>query len=260
MRGLVEYDLGHYPASMEDYQQALTLSCSVGWRFAELYALSYLGNTCFDLGDYAEAHNYLERSLTVAQEIGDRRAEAAGLDTLGLIKTLFGEPASAAELCKRALELQSAQGNRRGQGYTLNHLGLALAAKADLEAARQAFEQALAIRCDLGQHALACDDLAGLARLALQEGQVEQAVAYGEEILQEIASHGADGIEFPVLVYLTCGRAFLAAGLAELGGQALRDGYKLLMARAEHIQDEALRRQFLENVPFNRELLQTCRV
>lgn len=40
----------------------------------------------------------------------------------------------------------------------------------------------------------------------------------------------------------------------ERADQALRNGIELLQQRAEKIQDEILRRQFLENVPFNREL------
>ena len=99
------------------------------------------------------------------------------------------------------------------------------------------------------------DDLAGLARVALAQGHTGQALAHVEEILAWLAGNSPEGMEFPVLVYLSCYQVLQAAGDAEQAKAILADGYNLLQQRANRIPDDALRRQFLQNVPFNHELL-----
>ena len=61
--------------------------------------------------------------------------------------------------------------------------------------------------------------------------------------------------KLPLWVYLTCYQALSSNGEADLAKQSLQAGDVILQQRAAQIQDEQLRRQFLENVPFNRELL-----
>jgi len=69
------------------------------------------------------------------------------------------------------------------QGYSLTYLGHALADLGELEAAAEAYGEAMHLRRELGQHSLAIDDLAGLARVATAQGDLERALEQGEEIL-----------------------------------------------------------------------------
>ena len=86
-----------------------------------------------------------------------------------------------------------------------------------------------------------------------------RALSYVEEILAWIEENGIEGIEYPVLVYLTCYRVLQAAAGDDpaAGARArkvLQEGHALLQERANRILDEGQRRQFLDKVPFNREL------
>jgi len=132
---------------------------------------------------------------------------------------------------------------------------LALAGLSRLDVARDAFDEALAIRRELGQEVLCLDDLAGLARVALAQGDTSRALAHIEEIVAWLAGNSPEGMEFPVLVYLSGYQVLQAAADAERAKAMLEAGYKLLQERANRIQDQMLRNRFLENVPFNRDLL-----
>ena len=253
--GAIYNERGDYTLASQTYERSLALSREIGWRYAEAFSLGNLADTAFDLGDYIVSRNYHQRALTTALEIGNRYKEALSLDTLGLLEYILGDSEKAVQFGDRALAFQVEIGDRRGQGYTLNHLGFARTGLGRVEAAKQSFGQALQIRRELGQETLVLDDLAGLARLALSQGDKAQAMEHVEKILEGIAGCGVDGTEFPILVYLTCYRVLDAGDDAQRAYGALQDGYELLQRRAGLIQDAALREQFLRNVPFNRELL-----
>ncbi len=261
MFGALAYQLNNYVAAQECYEQALGISRSIGWQFSEAYLLMSLGNNTFSLGSYPAALAYHQQARSVCQQIGNRRGEAVSLDTLSLVFYVEGDYSLAEEYSRQALVIQEQIGDRRGQGYTLNHLGLALVGLGDLGAAAEAFGQALALRRELGQEALAMDDLASLVRVALAQGNVAGALAYVEEILAWLKVNSPDGIEFPILVYLTCYRVMRVAAendpaALDRAQQVLQTGYNLLQEQANRIQDEALRKQFLEKVPFNREMVE----
>ena len=81
-----------------------------------------------------------------------------------------------------------------------------------------------------------------------------------EGILAWIEANGADRIEYPVLVYLICYQVLEACARQRPAERTraravLQQGVALLQRRAAAITDPGLRQQFLENVPFNRELM-----
>ena len=143
----------------------------------------------------------------------------------------------------------------------MTHLGYTLAERGDLPAAKEAFAQALSIRRELDANSgVAMDDLAGLARVALAAGDLSPSTTYVEGILAWIEANGADRIEYPVLVYLICYQVLEACARQRPAERAraqavLQQGVALLQRRAAAITDPGLRQQFLENVPFNRELM-----
>ncbi|MBN1887936.1 MAG: tetratricopeptide repeat protein, partial [Thermoflexales bacterium] len=261
MFGELDYQAGDYMATQASFEQALALSRSIGDRWLEAHILGNLGNNAFDLGDYRATQAYHEQATVICREIAYALHEAASLDTLSLVSYVLGNHLAAQEYSRRAQAMQRELGDRSSQGYTLNHLGLALTGLNELKAAKEAFGEALSIRRELGQRVLMIDDLAGLARVAMAQGDATRAVAYADEILAWLASHSPDGIEFPVWVYLTCYRVLrTAAGgdpaTLERAREALDAGYALLQERAGRIQDGAQWRQFLENVPWNRDLVE----
>jgi hypothetical protein len=129
----------------------------------------------------------------------------------------------------------------------------------DWEGARAAHQSALSHRRELGQASSSMENVSGLARVALEQGHIETARAYTEEMLAHIRAHGLALIEFPFQIYQTAFRVFQAHGSKPAARQVLREAHQSLMDRAERITDSTLRGSFLERVPEHADLLAAWR-
>ena len=139
-----------------------------------------------------------------------------------------------------------------------------MAERGDLQAAKEAFVQALSIRRDIDANSgIALDDLAGMALVALSAGDLTQAVIVAKDALAWIEANGATGIdriEYPVRVYLICYQVLQAYARErpdELRSAqlTLQQGVALLQRRAVTITDRGLQQQYLKAVSFNGELM-----
>lgn len=263
--GTIQMKQGHYSSALSYLPQALDLCRRIGWRARESQILGNLGDTFFELGDYEAARSHHQQALAIACDLSYRVGQAVSLDTLGLVHHHLGESANALSFFRQALGIHREISDRRGEGYVLTHLGYALADAGDLPAAKDAFAQALDIRQGLDANSgMAMDDLAGLARVALASGDPVEAAAHVARILAWIEANHADRIEYPVRVYLICYQV-LQAYARELPAEQVRaqdvlqQGVALLQQRAAAIADRGLQQQFLDNVPFNRELMAASR-
>jgi hypothetical protein len=80
-------------------------------------------------------------------------------------------------------------------------------------------------------------------------------LAHTEEILSILETHPAlRGAEEPLRVYLTCYRVLRAVDDPR-SGELLDAAYRLIQERARKIDDEELRRSYLENVASHREIV-----
>ena len=260
MIGTVRGNLGDHTGARQSLEEALTLCRSIGWRQGETYILANLGTALLDLGEFQYARDYHQQALAICREVQDREGESISLMSLGLMQLLLGDSTGAIELFHKALPIQEAIGYRRGVGFTLTHLGHALADSGALDDAAQAFARALTTRRELDPESpLAVDDLGGLARVSLAQGDARRAVQYAREALAWMTSHGETGIEYPTQVYLIFYRVLRAAAGSDQAAlsqarEVLRRGQAYLEAQAAGILDPALRRSYLENIPFNRDL------
>lgn len=264
LTGLIFHALGDYSESHSRYESALALSREIGWRYAETTFLVNLGNNYFDLGCYDLSRDYHQQALLICREIGNKEMESVSLDTLGLIAHDQGAYALARDYYEQGLAVARAINNERSVGYILTHLGYTLLEmddSGDSTGATAVLEQALILRRNLGNEAGAMDVLGGLARAAELVHNSGQALQYATQILDWIATNATDSLEFPVQLYLICYRILLAADNnpnnppQQWSAQTvLATGYALLQERVARIQEETLRRQFLDNVPFNREI------
>jgi len=104
----------------------------------------------------------------------------------------------------------------------------------------------------LGQPHMAMEPLAGVARVSLAQNDLAQAQI--EEILGFLEDNTLDGTEEPFRVYLTCYRV-LHANQDPRAQVLLATVHNLLQDQAAKIEDEGMRRSFLENVPAHREIV-----
>jgi hypothetical protein len=134
-------------------------------------------------------------------------------------------------------------------------LGHAAAGLQDHPAAATAYEGAATLFDAIGyRFSAAAEARAGLAALALHQGDPAQALALVTEFLPHLlAGDEVIGVDEPFYTYLTCYQVLAANG--DSRAQAILDhGYTRLTTCADHIPDPALRHSFLHNVPIHRAL------
>jgi predicted ATPase/class 3 adenylate cyclase/ribosomal protein L40E len=251
----VYHGLGDLAKGQECTEQALALYQTIGDRRGEAHALSNLASVHHSVGRLMTAHDHNERALALRRAIGDRQGEALVAGNLGLLLHDLGDYEAARSYCQQALEIRRATGDRGGEGHSLTYLALVLEGLGELEAAAVAYEQAMQLRLQIGQAAYAIDDLAGLARVALKQGHIEESLTHVQEALDWIATHGVGGIEYPLRVHLTSADVLTAADQQDRAAEVLRAAQALLQERAERISDMATRQSYLQEVPLHRDLL-----
>ncbi|MFC2030087.1 tetratricopeptide repeat protein, partial [Chloroflexota bacterium] len=254
--GVVAVEQGEYEAAEQHYRQALEIEREIGEREGEGVSLLSLGNLSLYLGAYAEAERRYHQALAIHREVGARQNEAWTLGNLGLLAHYRDDQETALQHAQEALRMAQELGHQTMQAAMWLKVGHALAGLERLEESASAYGQSLAQRRDLEQADMATEPLAGLARVCQSEGDLVQAQAHVEEILEHLESGGTlDGTIAPFQVYLICYRVLEASGDSH-AREILVTAHDQLQERAARITDPGLRRSFLENVAAHRDLVE----
>jgi predicted ATPase len=251
--GMVSVAQGDYDEAKDYFVQGARIARELGAQHLEGYSLVYLSSVSVALGSYDVASGYCKEAVRILRETGHSRGEGLALAWLALLSYHQGDCEAAREYSRQALLVGRDAGGRYVQAYALTSDGHALVGLGRLDEAADSYCQALALRRQLREHRMANESLAGLARVALAQGDLDRAQAHVEAILSYLETGTLDGTREPFLVYLTCYRV-LHASRDPRAGDVLNTAYRLLQEQAAKIRDEEDRRSFLENVAANREI------
>ena len=249
------WSIGDVGRGVQLLQQQVDINQQQGNRLGEVIGLINLGYQHLSLGQFETGRNLLERALQSARNMRARRCVAYCLLNLGLAEWRLEQPQAACQTLQFSLVELEPLGDQLGLASRQFYLGLALEkagqisdAAAKFEAARAAFEQ-------LGASPRVVEAQAGLARLALQSSNLPLAEQTAMQIMAYLDQHGPQGLELPMLTYLTCVRVFQALGDEKRLAHILENGRSELQARLNQISDAVWRQNFLEAVPEHRELV-----
>lgn len=256
--GIVADNQGDYGRARVCYEQCLCIYREVGYRQGEAWTLGNLACILDVQGEYDAAAAYSEQALRMVREMNDPLGEASILADMGLLWHHIGNDENAREHSRQALCIAEEISNRHIQSIALTNLGHALLQLRRPREAMDAYQRAVALRCELGVDNLAAESRAGLARVAMTEGDMIQAHAHVQDIWRYLEERGPDGTYEPLRVYLTCYQV-LNACQDPRATEMLTNAYNLLQARAANIGDEQARRSFLENVAAHREIVAAYR-
>ena len=103
--------------------------------------------------------------------------------------------------------------------------------------------------------AFANDSLAGLARCTLSSRGALEALPLTSELWNYLCQHGSQGMEFPVMAFITCAQVYKTVGDEEKYKLALQAGYDDLIGRADKISDQTWRATFLNNIPEHQKIV-----
>ncbi len=254
--GMALVGQGDFEASRIYYEQCLEVARTIGERSGEGLVLGNLGFLAGARGEYQKASDYGASQLRIAREVGDRNGQMFSQINSSAYSRCLGEFEAALDLGERGLRMAQELGNQVGAAWALTNLGHAYLESGEPEKAGAAYREALAIREELDQPALATEPLAGLARLALLEEDVRHAGEHVGIILAHLDNGGTlEGTDDPLQVYVTCYHVLLKTG----DGRApdiLEMAYQLLQRLAASIPEKETRERFMKGIPHHREVLE----
>lgn len=256
--GVLAAEQGLYQQAYAFYKRALKLRRELAARQGEGQTLNNLGYAALWLGQYEEAGDYLEEALAIRREIGDLAGETRTLANLGLLAYQRGEHPSAQERATQTLAQAQTLGERSLEALGLLIQGHAQAARQAYPEAHESYHQAFTIQQALNKQFLAVEAQAGLARVTLAQGRLEEALRHVEAILAYLDTHTLDGTDEPIRIYLSCVQV-LQAHRDPRAGQVIALAQTLLQKRAADITNPALRYSFLERVAAHRELAEIAK-
>ncbi|MFN8459610.1 MAG: tetratricopeptide repeat protein [Anaerolineae bacterium] len=252
--GNLRYDLGQYSQAQALCRQGLQICAEIKDYWGESHLLGGLGNIIREQGDFAAAHNYYQQALQLWRTIGARLYEGVILAELALLWYLRGDNQAAYNYTQQAEQIEQEVGSSEIRGLTLTYRGHVQVTLGLLPQAAASYRQALTLYQETGQLHFAREVLAGLSRVALAHGDLAQAQALVAELLPQLTIENLYGAREPFRVYLTCYQV-LQAGQDPRAGEVLAAAYRLLHKRAAAIEDERLRRSYLENIPAHQEIV-----
>jgi predicted ATPase/DNA-binding SARP family transcriptional activator/class 3 adenylate cyclase len=244
---IVHADRGDYTVARRYWETVVTIGREIKYPGVEFLALASAGYLSVSLGDRTQAQAYYEaaRDRVIFDLLG-----TMGIGRFGLLAHYLGEEETAVHVAQEAME-------RGSLGAQLSHnlcIGHALLGLGHYSDAADNFRRSVARHLENRWMNQVMEPRAGLALALLLQGDLQGAGTEVEAILTHLdAQPDLIGCREPHFVYLTCYQV-LAAIDDPRAREVLVAGYRLLMERAALIEDETLRRSFVEQVPVNHEI------
>ena len=216
--------------------------------------LNNLGDVERYLGNYAASLEFLRAGREVCREIGQRHIEPYLMCNIAQVQFLRGDLTDAVAVAELAIASARELDDRDLEASLLCIQGHALAGSRRADDATAAYAASLAIFREIGRPVMVPEPLAGLARVALADGRLNDALAQVNEIVAHFDGGGSvDGAEDPMWVYHTCYEVLAAAGSAR-APEFIEQAHALLTARAAPMAAEA-RDSFLAQVPSHKAVM-----
>lgn len=244
-------NLGNHSDAEPMLREALRTQQALNNQWWQAITLNELGILHLIVGNFAKAYTYLEQGLTLNQE----GIEAYLLCNLGQVLRDTGELIRAEEILQKGLCLAQAQGDVHLEAIYLNDLALVSLYKQAfdeaLKRAKASLEKFRMLQLELST----TSDLAIVATAQLALEHQPEALAVVHKALHILDDCAGEGPDFPQRDYWMCYQVLQALGETTLAAHALTAAHRLLMQQAQRINDVEMRRSYLENIAFNRSIL-----
>ena len=216
-----------------------------GERYFSAYGLLFLARLANDVGDDVMAQQRVRMLRQQSHEVGLRRAEVEALFILVHIALRTGDAKLAMFHATQAVDGVGQMAEPVLQALCSLWMGRAHAASGLHDAATVGFITSRDAFIAVHHGAAALDAYAGLAELALTDGDSSSALNHIEPILKHLKTHLVHGANEPLEVLLTCVRVLRSnrdARFARLHNMAVRE----VERRADRISDSVVRTRFLQ--------------
>lgn len=243
--GVVAVAQQRFDVAKQLFTDALQEHRQAGHQMYESYILGYLSNYHCQLGAYTEALDCAEQDLAILDQLNHLAERALRLAQLAHIWLRLGNIQQAYEFGQHALVTAEEQGEQHHHAMSLTIMGEILLARHEYAAAKQLFQQAHALRKQLGQVTLSMEGVAGLAAVALAENRPVDAMAHVMHIMQHLKQGNLDGTYNRYHIYTICYDLLLANRDEAAASMVLAKAQADIKFALNAIGGKATRRTFL---------------
>jgi DNA-binding SARP family transcriptional activator/predicted ATPase len=253
--GTIDQAFWNYNEATDKFEQALKMFREIGELLGEAYVLNNLGLNAVYQGDFTQAQIYHECALSIFQRIEHPFGQGVSLNNLGEAFCYLEEYQRGKDYYMQALIIFQKSGNRPAESYALTGLGDTSFGLGELEEAKSYYQRATELDQELGQTTHLMEVRAGLARVALTQGALDEARFQVSEILGFLEGGHTLGTQLsPFRVYWTCYQVLHSSNDPK-AGEVLENAHRQLQEWAAKIIDSVAQHSFLENIPWNREIV-----
>jgi signal transduction histidine kinase/tetratricopeptide (TPR) repeat protein len=251
------------------YEQALGIYQTIGDRTLQANLLNNLGLVYWSLGLYSKARDYLEHAVQTVRELHGRSSLASFFESLGRIYIELENYSEAGQVLEEGLALSREIGERLSETTYLTMLGRVALATGQLEQAKELIWQACVMQRELGTQGYLATSLAWLGATYLALGDREAAYKSTLEAVELLALVGRASdyptqdvwwLHYQVLKTTRIGRSDKSPKnqnneLDDETRRCLQRTHDAMLAGIVTLSDEGLRRNYLNKVKFNRDIL-----
>jgi len=160
------YSLGHYAKALSYNKKALLISQNYIGKWSREECLNSIGAVYMETSRYREALEYFKLALNYIRQIAHNREEARCLYNIGLAYIELGEEDRAFEYITRSRREAEHSGKKAILGMAVIRLGDLALRRRDLKTAEQLYQFAMEIGSQTGQPAVCWQAYAGRGDLA----------------------------------------------------------------------------------------------
>jgi tetratricopeptide (TPR) repeat protein len=176
-------NLGKLAAAEQHYERAVRLARESGERRWEANATANWGKIHFEKGDYGRAWECATRFRELTRLIGDRRGEATSGVILGALWMLFGAlDEMEHELARIEVWIEETR-DRWLSGYARRQRAWIASQRGEWEAAERLYNEAIALRREVGDMNSLADTLTELGALLIERERIPEGTALLHEAL-----------------------------------------------------------------------------
>ncbi len=299
--GHVENNQHNLDAALAAYRAGLDLYRMTGDRAGLGAGLVSLAQGVSAAGDFEDANRLLAEALEIHQALGDLWWQTIVWNELAINAGLVGQLDQAAQSLQVGLSLSTEIGDESGVAYALCNLGQIRRYQVRLDEAETLMNQGIDLARKQADTGLEANYLMEMALISQEQQRDEEAIAQAQSSLRIYAALDLDesnltnlttlalsslrignqkdarqfaddalvGLEqsdldassFPQRAYWVCANVYRALDESSLADKCLSVAHRLVQTQAGRLQSETLKRSFLENLPFNRQIIaQTSRL
>ncbi|MCJ7625240.1 MAG: hypothetical protein MUO76_17220 [Anaerolineaceae bacterium] len=229
-------------------QKTLELAKSSGHQLMEALALRSLGQSYVILGDWDEAQKVLTLALDLSIKKDIRAELAKNRLLLAEVAHARSDFEQAQEQYRQSLAMAMTIKNSLLEGEILHEMGHLLCDLGELDAAEETFQKAMQLLLEMDNSKRAVENLPGLARVDLLNGDLGIASDRTIAFLRFMESNALEGLNNPCLAFLICGQVLLANNDPAAESIILK-ARAVIQEYAVRIKDEKTRESFLQNNP-----------